>query len=79
MNTATHRAGPLRRLSQTLAMWALLLLLAGVVGPLWGYPPDAEAATGAKVAPATLDTAHGPYVVGQTPGRVEVLFFSFPG
>jgi hypothetical protein len=40
---------------------------------------SADAATGAKVPPATLDTADGPYVIGEPPGRVEVLFFSFPG
>ncbi len=62
-----------------------LLLFGGIAAfslAQWTAPGgiDASAATsGPKVPQITLETSDGQYVIGQTPGRVEVLFFSFPG
>jgi len=39
----------------------------------------AIAAVSIAAAAITLDTLDGTYTVGEPPGRVEVLFFSFPG
>jgi hypothetical protein len=79
MNFETHPDGMARRSARTLAVWTTVLLSAALLFHGGTGAPQAHAATGARVPAATLDTAHGPYVIGEPPGRVEVLFFSFPG
>jgi hypothetical protein len=79
MNFEMHPDGSRVHHARTVAAWAAVLLLAAVLIHGVAGRRDAYAATGAPVPPATLDTANGPYVIGQSPGRVEVLFFSFPG
>jgi hypothetical protein len=79
MNFETHLGGSLRRPARILAAWATVLLTAALLIHGATGAPQAQAATGARVPSATLDTANGPYVIGEPPRRVEVLFFSFPG
>lgn len=74
------KKSPGRRFAQPSIIWiALSLALAGAIG--FGtyrlLPGDAKAST--AVPHITLDTLQGKYVVGDPPGRVAVLFFSFPG
>jgi len=79
MNFEAHPDGMARRYARTLAVWATVFLSAALLIHGATEAPQAQAATGARVPSATLDTANGPYVIGEPPGRVEVLFFSFPG
>jgi hypothetical protein len=56
---------------------ALLLIALAIPGLIALLAPGAGAQTNAPRA--TLDTLDGTYTAGASLGRVEVLFFSFPG
>lgn len=71
---------PGQRYKQPSSLWiAALVLFAGAIG--YGtYGLLADDAIASTTAPRiTLDTLQGQYVVGDPPGRIVVLFFSFPG
>ncbi len=72
-----HRQLRARRLGGRCAVAGALL--AAVVALAFSSWSTAAATAEGKVPPITLDTQNGPYVLGNPPGRVEVLFFSFPG
>jgi hypothetical protein len=61
---------------------ALGLAILGFIGSA-GYSlhqwTNDEAASGNPVPQLTLETLQGSYTLGNPPGRVAILFFSYPG
>ncbi|MBI4082235.1 MAG: hypothetical protein HY423_06440 [Candidatus Lambdaproteobacteria bacterium] len=58
---------------------AVLVLFAGMAAQAVGLWHGGNALAAPQVPRLTLETVGGPYVIGEMPGRVQVLFFSFPG
>lgn len=74
-----HDKNPSRKVRMAIISLVLLLLVGVISIFSIGNWSEGIATTGDKAPRVALETANGQYVIGQAAGRVEVLFFSFPG